>query len=640
VADPAELVQQPTQPETAAADVTTIAPTTARSKPDPLIGTVMEGRYEVLARIGAGGMGAVYRARQAAMDRIVAVKVLLRSLASNEINVRRFQQEARAASRLNHPNTITIHDFGQAKDGTLYIVMEFLEGDPLDRVIAREKPLAPERTVRIMAQVCRSLAEAHDAGIIHRDLKPDNIFLLNRGNEPDFVKVLDFGVAKLKDPGGTGDSAGTLTQAGMIFGTPKYMSPEQAQSLDLDPTSDLYALGVIMYEMLTGTPPFTGDAPLTILIKHVHEQPPPLPPGLVPPALEAVVLKALQKDRRLRQQSATELRRELEDALLTFAARPSEVLLQVGTGVAPVATWTGSVPAAGGSGYLPAGYPAPLPGAPSPAPRPADPSAAWDFSGEEAATPPPAPSPRPGSKRLPLVAALLLLLGGGAAAWFFAGPRPPAPAAAPDAGPRPAAAALAAKPPADDLGPPGRPDGGVVTAASPDATSPSADAGPPATASTAPPSRRPPPESRPTPGKTPPPEGSGGDVRAPGGQVRLKVTSAPPGAMVLVNGVQVGLTPTTLFRPKGLIPITLVVKKSGYRDGSTIADLRHDQQLNVQLEPLTPSTPTAALPTGGSVSPPPPTPAPTPPPPPPPTPPGKDDKFGKFGDFKPLQFGD
>ena len=288
-------------------------PEVKRKKEDTLIGRVISGRYEVQKIIGKGGMGAVYKARQPAVQRDVALKVLLEEFVQNETVVKRFYQEALAASRLSHPNTIKIYDFGQSEDGVLYIAMEFLRGHSLAQDLAAQKKVSAKRTVHIMRQVCKSLAEAHKSGIIHRDLKPDNIFLTDIQGERDYVKVLDFGVAKLKEYEG---KEGTLTQAGMIFGTPKYMSPEQARSSNLDARSDVYALGVILYEMLAGRAPFIGDNPLSILIAHVNEQPKPFDtlkdPVQVHPALAAVIFKALSKHPDGRHPDVESLLGELE----------------------------------------------------------------------------------------------------------------------------------------------------------------------------------------------------------------------------------------------------------------------------------------------------------------------------------------
>ncbi len=288
-------------------------PEVKKKKKDPMIGRTISGRYEVLGLLGKGGMGAVYKAYQSNVQRTIALKVLLKEFAENETVIKRFHQEALAASRLVHPNTITVYDFGQTEDHVLYIAMEYLRGESLAQALAREPVMSPRRAVHIMRQVCKSLAEAHGAGIIHRDLKPDNIFLTEIEGERDFAKVLDFGVAKLKEYEG---KEGTLTQAGMIFGTPKYMSPEQARSGQIDHRSDVYALGVILYEMLIGRPPFGGDNPLSILIAHVNEQPKSFvevdPDHKVPGALEAVVFKALAKDVSERHASVDELLEELD----------------------------------------------------------------------------------------------------------------------------------------------------------------------------------------------------------------------------------------------------------------------------------------------------------------------------------------
>ncbi|MFN3200526.1 MAG: serine/threonine protein kinase [Bradymonadia bacterium] len=293
-----------------------------KKKADPMLGRTIAGRYEVLGILGKGGMGAVYKARQPSVQRLIALKVLLKEYAENETIIKRFHQEALAASRLTHPNTISVYDFGQTEDNILYMAMELLRGESLARTIAREGAMAPKRAIHIMRQCCKSLAEAHKAGIIHRDLKPDNIMLTEIEGERDFVKVLDFGVAKLKEYEG---KEGTLTQAGMIFGTPKYMSPEQARSGDLDSRSDVYALGIMLYEMLMGKPPFVGDNPLSILIAHVNENPQSFarfnPEVSVPEPLERVVQKAITKARESRHQSVEEMLRELDavDELLDGA---------------------------------------------------------------------------------------------------------------------------------------------------------------------------------------------------------------------------------------------------------------------------------------------------------------------------------
>jgi serine/threonine-protein kinase len=289
-----------------------IKPTQSGQTVDPLIGQTVAGKYFIHQLLGRGGMGDVYKATHLTLDRPVVLKLLKKLFHSDASLVQRFHREARAASRLNHPNSITIIDFGQSDDGTLFMAMEYLAGRSLERVIAEEQPLPEPRVVHMGAQILAALAEAHALGIIHRDLKPANVMIEPRRDEPDFVKVLDFGIAKLNEPG---DGGGGLTQAGIVCGTPGYMSTEQVRGDELDARSDLYAVGVILYEMLTGVLPFESDTPMGLVTKHLVEDPPPLgvrKPGLVvSPALEAIVMQALSRDRRERFPSADEMRAAL-----------------------------------------------------------------------------------------------------------------------------------------------------------------------------------------------------------------------------------------------------------------------------------------------------------------------------------------
>ncbi len=279
---------------------------------DPLLGTVIGERFEVISKLGAGGMGAVYRAKQLGMGRDVAIKVLHQDLAQNETIVRRFTIEALAVSRLKHPNTIQIFDFGRTDRGNLFIAMELLEGKTLNALLSEQGRVPIRRALRIIAAASNSLAEAHNKEIIHRDLKPENIFLTQVGDDPDHVKVLDFGVAKLRD--GAGDGKGTLTKAGSIFGTPRYMSPEQASARPLDARSDLYSLGVILYELICGEPPFDDERPLQLLIAHANRLP-SAPSSIcsdlaIPQAVEELILRLLDKSPHSRVQSASELSAE------------------------------------------------------------------------------------------------------------------------------------------------------------------------------------------------------------------------------------------------------------------------------------------------------------------------------------------
>ena len=279
---------------------------------DPFVGKVIDGRYEIQQRVGEGGMGVVYKARQISIDRVIALKMLNQQMASDPTWVQRFYNEAKACSRLQHPNTIRMFDFGQTSDGRLFMTMEFLDGISLRDALSKG-PLAPQRVVKILIQCCASLAEAHSIGIIHRDIKPDNVFLLNMAGSPDFVKLLDFSVAKLLE----GDRM--KTQAGVVFGTPQYMSPEQGRGLPLDARSDLYALGILAFEMLSGTVPFHDDNPMTVIQMHLHAGVPPMP-DTVPYPVQQIVRRALEKDAGRRYQSSGEMMQHCQQVFAELTA--------------------------------------------------------------------------------------------------------------------------------------------------------------------------------------------------------------------------------------------------------------------------------------------------------------------------------
>ena len=283
---------------------------------DPYIGTTFDHRYKIEELLGEGGMGFVYRARHKVIDKKIAVKVLRADLARDTEITDRFRQEARAASSIGNPHIIDISDFGDLPDGSTYFVMEFLDGKSLASLIDSKIHLPIDRICHIAAQIADGLAAAHQGGIVHRDLKPDNIFLIVRGADKDFVKILDFGIAKV-----TNDGANKLTKAGAVFGTPHYMSPEQAAGATIDHRTDIYSLGVIMYEMTSGQLPFNADNFMGILTQHMYKAPVPIralvpvpdrPAVECPPTLEAVILKCMSKKPEQRYQSMDELVADLQ----------------------------------------------------------------------------------------------------------------------------------------------------------------------------------------------------------------------------------------------------------------------------------------------------------------------------------------
>jgi serine/threonine-protein kinase len=298
---------------------------TVLAEADPLVGTLLAERYRLVEPLGSGGMGAVYRAEHVHMKKSVAVKILHRHMTTNKEVVARFEREAVAAGRIEHPNVAAATDFGQLPDGSFYLVLEYVEGKSLG-LLMDQGPMDPGRALRIARQIADGLAAAHAAGVVHRDLKPDNVLLFERDGVLDIVKVLDFGIAKVHIEEGSGHKP--LTQIGTIFGTPQYMSPEQGQGRTVDARSDLYALGVLLYEMLAGKLPFDADDLVVLIMQHVTEPPPALPAN-VPAQVRDLVMQLLAKKPEERVATAADLVERL-DALL------------VGLGLARAASLPGS----------------------------------------------------------------------------------------------------------------------------------------------------------------------------------------------------------------------------------------------------------------------------------------------------------
>ncbi|MDQ3337251.1 MAG: protein kinase [Myxococcota bacterium] len=292
--------------------------------PPNVIGREVAGRYRILAKLGEGGMGTVYRAEQISLKRTIALKMLRPDVGGGSLILRRFNAEAEAVAKLSHPNTVNIFDFGQDADGMLFIAMEFIEGRSLRAAIHAEAPLPVRRALTIASQVCASIADAHSHSIVHRDLKPDNVMLQDRGKQRDVVRVLDFGIAKLRDDTRANNQ---MTQAGDMLGTPQYMAPEQIRAEQIDGRTDVYALGCMLYEMLTARLPFEGPTVMALLSKHLMETPPPpsqrRPDLNLPPMIDDLVMGAMAKDPAHRPATMEQFGEHIHALLATLPADPA-----------------------------------------------------------------------------------------------------------------------------------------------------------------------------------------------------------------------------------------------------------------------------------------------------------------------------
>lgn len=293
--------------------------------PDPHIGTVLDGKYEVLAVVGRGGMSVVYRARNVYTQQVFAIKMLKQDLVDDAELVARFSREASAGIKMVHPNIIGMHEIGTASSGQPYIVMDFLEGETLLRVLKQEGRVSVKRCLKIMLQMCEGVAHMHNQKIVHRDIKPGNIMLVETANDTDVVKLFDLGFAKIRAEPGT--NRGDLTQFGDVLGTPLYMSPEQTMGQPLDSRSDIYSLGCVMYEMLTGSAPLVGSSVLETMQMQVKERPKALddarPDLYIPEQLTEIVFQAMEKEPEDRYQSIFDLKRDIESVAMSLSGKLS-----------------------------------------------------------------------------------------------------------------------------------------------------------------------------------------------------------------------------------------------------------------------------------------------------------------------------
>ena len=287
-----------------------------RDEVEGLLGQVFDRRYRLDAILGVGGMGAVFKARHTGLGQDVAVKVLRPSVSGGRTATARFEREAKSTSRLDHPNVVRVTDFGELDDGARYLVMELLDGRELKQMVGR--PWAPVEAVDVALGMLEGLEHAHLRGIVHRDLKPENVFLVHGRQGSGQVKIVDFGIAKIVEGEGAEEN---LTRTGMVFGTPRYMSPEQASGEPIDARSDLYAVGLILYELLSGAPPFAARESGQLLRMHMLQRPPPLPEG-VESSLTAFVARLLEKSPAARYPDATQALDALRAARSLVVARP------------------------------------------------------------------------------------------------------------------------------------------------------------------------------------------------------------------------------------------------------------------------------------------------------------------------------
>jgi serine/threonine-protein kinase len=396
------------------------------SPPEERVGQVIDESYRLVHHIASGGMAAVYRAEHVRSRQPFAVKVLYRELTDHPEFAARFQREVQAYRRVQHPHVVSAMDFGRLPDGCLYMVLEFIQGQDLCTRLFHEKPFSAARATKIALEVAQALVAAHGAGVVHRDLKPDNIMLIERGGDRDYVKVVDFGIAKIPVPGQA------LTAIGSVFGTPDYMAPEQARGAAVDARTDLYTLGIVTYEMLMGKPPFESENLSEVILAQIMNPPPALP-ATVDPELAAVVMQLLEKDPNKRVQTAAELAERLERLYARLSspqpAYPAALPAQPPYAQAPYPQPVYAPPASSAAPLPPVPYAGSPPLAAQPGLRPlphaamGQPAAAYaPMPVASIPLPPPAPLPAPrgSSKTTGCIVALIVLGALALLAWFIA----------------------------------------------------------------------------------------------------------------------------------------------------------------------------------------------------------------------------
>ena len=541
-----------------------------------LTGQVVAGRFEVGELLGAGGMGAVYKARQISIDRDCALKILKKEIVDNKTAVKRFLLEAKATSRLTNAHTITIYDFGQTETGELFIAMEFLKGKDLKDKLAQSGPLPIARAVEVITGVALSLGEAHSINIVHRDLKPANIFLAEQASDPEFVKVLDFGIARAKDM----TDGMTMTQTGTVAGTPGYMAPETIMGKKVDARADVYALGVILYELLCGEKVFAGDTPIMVMTSHISQQPLSLlermPEGQVPLPLSNFVERCLAKDPDNRPSDAEAFRRELEqvwaqcdsaaleaagtdDTFMAAAPLTQPAQVDNGGGTHPsVSTQMGN-PLAGGAVGTDDTMAAMAPGAL----QIRDTSTSADQVVPTTETSDESSGDSSGSKAVPIAIAAVLLLGiGGFFAMSGGGD-------APEKAPQSAKIESAATP-AEPKAPEPKPAKALMKTVEEVKAAPAPK---PAAAASAP-------EAAPAKAAAPVEVAK----PAPAPEIVLSLVSQPAGAKVFLGETELGKTPLTKRLKQADDVLKLELKKSGYHTKSVELTPSKDQVLSVKLK--------------------------------------------------------